>query len=209
MFSDGVVDLVEAGVITGARKTIHPGKIVSCFMMGSKRLYEFANDNPVVEMMPAEYTNDTSIIRRNYRMVAINSAMQVDLTGQICAESIGYRLHSGVGGQMDFMRGAALSDGGKAIIALSSTAGNGKYSRIVPLLDVGAGVTTTRAHVQYVVTEYGIAYMRGNSVRERAIALMEISHPKFRDELARYAFERKWLPSQNFFVPERRVETNP
>lgn len=201
MFSDGVVDLVEAGVITGACKTIHPGKIVASFIMGSQRLYEFVHDNPVVEMMPAEYTNDTSIIRRNYRMVAINSAIQVDLTGQVCAESIGYRMYSGVGGQMDFIRGAALSEGGKAIIALSSTAGDGKYSRVVPLLDAGAGVTTTRAHVQYVVTEYGIAYLRGKSVRERAAALIQIAHPKFRDELARYAFDRKWLPSHSYYVP--------
>ena len=209
MISDGVVDLVEAGVINGSCKTINPGKIVCSFMMGSKRLYKFAHDNPVLEMMPAEYTNDTAVIRRNYRMTAINSALQLDLTGQVCAESIGYRMHSGVGGQMDFMRGAALSEGGKAIIALPSTACDGKYSRIVPLLDVGAGVTTTRAHVQYVVTEYGIAYLRGSSLRERAIALIEIAHPKFRDELARYAFERKWLPSHSYYIPNERLRKNP
>lgn len=201
MISDGVVDLVESGVITGACKAIHPGKIVATFVMGSKRLYEFVNDNPIIEMRPAEYTNDTSIIRRNSKMIAINSALQVDLTGQVCAESIGYKMFSGVGGQMDFMRGAALSEGGKAIIALPSTAGGEEYSRIVPLLDVGAGVTTTRAHVQYVVTEYGIAYLRGNTLRERAKALIEVAHPKFRDELTRYAFERKWLPSSHYYIP--------
>lgn len=209
MISDGVVDLIESGVINGSCKTIHPGKVVCAFLMGSKRLYEFVHDNPVMEMMPAEHTNDTAVIRRNFRMTAINSALQVDLTGQVCAESIGYKLHSGVGGQMDFMRGAALSEGGKAIIALPSTAGNGKYSRIVPLLDIGAGVTTTRAHVQYVVTEYGIAYLRGNSLRERAVALIEIAHPKFRDELARYAFERKWLPSHTFYIPNGHLHKSP
>jgi acyl-CoA hydrolase len=183
MFSDGLVDLVEAGVVTGAAKEIHPGKIVTTFIMGSQRLYDWVDDNPMVEMHPVDYTNDTAIIRRNTRMTAINSAIEVDLTGQVCADSIGTRLFSGVGGQMDFMRGAALSPGGKAIIALPSTARSGSVSRIVPTLAEGAGVTTTRAHVQYIVTEYGVAYLHGKSIRERAQALIDIAHPGFRDEL--------------------------
>src|SRR5947208_7315854 len=161
MFSDGLLDLVEAGVVSGAAKTIHPGKIVTTFLMGSQRLYEWVHDNPMLEMHPVDYTNDTAIIRRNLRMTAINSALQVDLTGQVCADSIGTRVFSGVGGQMDFMRGAALSSGGKAIIALPSTAKDGAISRIVSTLTPGAGVTTTRAHVQYVVTEFGVAYLHG------------------------------------------------
>jgi 4-hydroxybutyrate CoA-transferase len=183
MFSDGLLDLVEAGVVTGAAKTLHPGKIVATFLMGSQRLYDWVHDNPVVELHPVDYTNDTAVIRRNARMTAINSALQIDLTGQVCADSIGTRLYSGVGGQMDFMRGAALSPGGKAIIALPATARGGTISRIVPTLTPGAGVTTTRAHVQYIVTEFGVAYLHGRSIRERARALIEIAHPAFRDEL--------------------------
>jgi acyl-CoA hydrolase len=193
MFSDGLLDLVEAGVVTGGAKTIHPGKIVTTFIMGSQRLYDWVNDNPMVEMHPVDYTNDTSIIRRNTRMTAINSALQVDLSGQVCADSIGTRLYSGVGGQMDFMRGAALSPGGKAIIALPSTAKSGSLSRIVPTLDEGAGVTTTRAHVQYVVTEYGVAYLHGMSIRERAEALIRIAHPAFRDHLAEWAARQRYI----------------
>jgi acyl-CoA hydrolase len=193
MFSDGLLDLVESGTITGAAKTIHPGKIVTTFITGSQRLYDWVNDNPMVEMHPVDYTNDTSIIRRNTRMTAINSALQVDLSGQVCADSIGTRLYSGVGGQMDFMRGAALSPGGKAIIALPSTARSGALSRIVPALSEGAGVTTTRAHVQYVVTEYGTAYLHGKSIRERVAALIAIAHPAFREELARWAREQRYL----------------
>ncbi len=192
MFSDGVVDLAEAGVVTGAAKTLHPGKIVACFMMGSDRLYRWVDDNPMVEMHPADYTNDTAIIRRNARMVAINSALQVDLTGQVCADSIGSRLFSGVGGQMDFMRGAALSPGGKPIIALPSTAKDGALSRIVTTLAEGAGVTTTRAHVHYVVTEHGVASLHGKSVRERAHELIGIAAPQFRDEL------RFWAQRQHY-----------
>jgi len=193
MFSDGLLDLVESGVLTGAAKSLHPGKIVTTFLMGSQRLYDWVHDNPMLEMHPVDYTNDTSVIRRNTRMTAINSALQVDLTGQVCADSIGTRIYSGVGGQMDFMRGAALSPGGKAIIALPSTAKGGSVSRIVPVLDEGAGVTTTRAHVQYIITEYGIAEMHGASIRERATALIRIAHPSFRDELTAWARQAHYL----------------
>jgi acyl-CoA hydrolase len=193
MFSDGLLDLVESGTVTGAAKSIHPGKIVTTFIMGSQRLYDWVHDNPMVEMHPVDYTNDTSIIRRNTRMTAINSALQVDLSGQVCADSIGTRLYSGVGGQMDFMRGAALSPGGKAIIALPSTARSGALSRIVPVLSEGAGVTTTRAHVQYVVTEYGTAYLHGKSIRERVEALTTIAHPAFREQLSNWAREHTYV----------------
>jgi acyl-CoA hydrolase len=187
MFSDGVVDLVEAGVITGSRKEVHRGKLVSSFLMGTQRLYDFVHDNPMVELHPIDYTNDTALIRRHRRMVAINSAIEVDLTGQVCADSIGHRLYSGVGGQMDFMRGAALAEEGKPIIALPSTAKKGTVSRIVSRLKDGAGVVTTRAHVHYVVTEYGVAYLHGKSLRERARALVAIAHPDFREDLRREA----------------------
>jgi acyl-CoA hydrolase len=193
MFSDGLLDLVENGTVNGAAKAIHPGKIVTTFIMGSQRLYDWVHDNPMIEMHPVDYTNDTSIIRRNTRMTAINSAIQVDLSGQVCADSIGTRLYSGVGGQMDFMRGAALSRGGKAIIALPSTARSGSVSRIVPVLSEGAGVTTTRAHVQYVVTEYGTAYLHGRSIRERTRALIDIAHPDFREELSDRAHAQRYL----------------
>ncbi|NQD36377.1 acetyl-CoA hydrolase/transferase family protein [Permianibacter sp. IMCC34836] len=187
MFSDGVLELVARGVITNSRKQVHPGKLVATFVMGSQRLYDFVDDNPVVVLLEADYVNDTRTIRRNHNVVAINSALQVDLTGQICADSIGTKIYSGVGGQMDFMRGAALSDGGKAIIALPSTAAGGAVSRIAPVLTVGAGVVTTRAHAQYVVTEFGIADLRGKSLRERASALIAIAHPAFRDTLQQAA----------------------
>jgi acyl-CoA hydrolase len=193
MFSDGVVDLVEEGTITGAAKTVHPGKVIAAFVQGSERVYRFVHDNPAVELHPADYTNDTAVIRRNHRMVAINSAIEVDLTGQVVADSIGGRFYSGVGGQMDFVRGAALAPGGKAIIALPSTTRDGGTSRIVPTLREGAGVVTTRAHVQYVVTEWGVAYLRGKSIRERARQLIWVSHPKFREDLERHARERRWL----------------
>ncbi len=187
MFTDPIVDLVEAGVVTGRRKEINCGKIVAAFMMGSRRLYEFVHDNPMVELRPVDYTNDTAVIRRLSRMTAINSAIEVDLTGQVVADSIGFRLYSGVGGQMDFMRGAALADEGRAIIALPSTAAGGQQSRIVPTLKEGAGVVTTRAHVRTVVTEWGVAELFGKSLRERAAALIAIAHPAFRDELAAFA----------------------
>jgi len=186
-FTDAVLDLVEAGSVTGAAKEINRGKIVTAFLMGSQRLYHFVADNPMIEMRPVDYTNDTSVIRRFRRMVAINSALSIDLTGQVSADSIGTRFYSGVGGQMDFMRGAALASEGRAIIALPSTAAHGTVSRIVPVLAEGAGVVTSRAHVRTVVTEYGIAELFGSSVRERAAALIAIAHPDFRDELAREA----------------------
>ena len=184
MFTDAVVDLVEAGVITGARKERNRGKIVTAFVMGSQRLYDFVHDNPMVEMRPVDFTNDTHVIRSFSRMVAINSAIEVDLTGQVVADSIGHRLYSGVGGQMDFIRGAALAAEGRAIIALPSTAAGGSLSRITPALKEGAGIVTTRAHVRTVVTEWGVAELFGKSVRERAAALISIAHPDFRDELA-------------------------
>ena len=183
LFTDVVVDLVEAGALTGSAKEINRGKIVSAFMIGSQRLYRFVHDNPMVEMRPVDYTNDTAVIRRFRRMTAINSAIEIDLSGQVCADSIGTRLYSGVGGQMDFVRGAALAESGRAIIALPSTAGGGTVSRITAMLKPGAGVTTTRAHVQTVVTEYGVAELHGRSITERARSLIAIAHPDFRDEL--------------------------
>lgn len=193
MFTDAVMDLVECGAITGARKEVNRGKIVSAFLMGSRELYRFVNDNPMVEMRPVDYTNDTAVIRRFSKMVAINSAIEVDVTGQVVADSIGSRFFSGVGGQMDFIRGAALSTQGRAIIALPSTAAKGTISRIVPLLQEGAGVVTTRAHVRTVVTEYGVAELHGRTIAERARALIAIAHPDFRDELMRHASKTHYL----------------
>lgn len=187
MFTDPLVDLVERGIVDCTSKEINCGKIVTSFMMGTRRLYKFVDDNPMVEMRPVDYTNDTAIIRRFRRMVAINSAIEVDLTGQVCAESIGHRMYSGVGGQMDFMRGAALAEQGRAIIALPATAADGKYSRITASLKEGAGVTTTRSHVRTVVTEFGVAELFGQGFRERAKRLIAIAHPDFRDELTSYA----------------------
>ncbi|MEO5985465.1 MAG: acetyl-CoA hydrolase/transferase C-terminal domain-containing protein [Candidatus Limnocylindria bacterium] len=187
LFTEPVLDLVEAGAVTGAAKEINRGKIVTAFLMGSRRLYDFVDDNPMIEMRPVTYTNDTTVIRRFRRMIAINSALSIDLTGQVAADSIGTRFYSGVGGQMDFMRGAALSPEGRAIIALPSTAVGGTVSRIVPMLAEGAGVVTSRAHVRTVVTEFGVAELFGRSIRERATALLEITHPDFRDEMAREA----------------------
>jgi 4-hydroxybutyrate CoA-transferase len=184
MFTDAVVDLVEAGVVTGARKERNRGKIVTAFIMGTPRLYDFVHDNPMVEMRPVDFTNDTHVIRSFSRMVAINSAIEVDLTGQVVADSIGHRLYSGVGGQMDFVRGAALASEGRAIIALPSTAAGGSVSRITSSLQPGAGIVTTRAHVRTVVTEWGVAELFGKSTRERAEALISIAHPDFRDQLA-------------------------
>ncbi len=183
MITDVVLDLVEAGIVTGARKEINAGKVVATFMLGTERLYRWADDNPMVEMRSAEYTNDTSVIRRFKRMIAINSAIEIDLTGQVCADSIGSRMYSGVGGQMDFIRGAALAGEGRAIIALPSTAAGDTASRIVTFLREGAGVVTTRAHVETIVTEWGIAEMPGRSIPERARALIAIADPRFRDKL--------------------------
>jgi 4-hydroxybutyrate CoA-transferase len=185
MFTDAVVDLVEAGAVTGARKARNKGKLVAAFMMGTSRLYRFVDDNPMVEMRAVDFTNDTHVIRSFEHMTAINSAIEVDLTGQVVADSIGYRMYSGVGGQMDFIRGAALAPGGRPIIALPSTAGpNGEQSRITPSLKEGGGVVTTRAHVRTVVTEWGVAELWGKSLRERAKALIAVAHPDHRDFLA-------------------------
>src|SRR5574338_493521 len=184
MFTNAVMDLVECGAITGAAKEINRFKIVSAFLMGDRRLYDFVDDNPMIELRPVDYTNDTAVIRRFRRMVAINSAIRIDVTGQGVAESIGKRMFSGVGGQMDFIRGAALAPEGRAIIALPATAAGGTISRIVPVLDEGAGVVTTRAHVWTVVTEFGVAELHGRSIAERARALIGIGHPDFRDELS-------------------------
>jgi 4-hydroxybutyrate CoA-transferase len=189
LFSDGVIDLVEQGIVTCAEKTFHPGKIVAGFLFGSERLYRFVDNNPMIEMQPTSYVNDPFNIARNNKMVAINSAVQIDLTGQVCADSIGTRFYSGAGGQVDFIRGAARSPGGLPIIACLSTAQRGRASRIVPTLYEGAGVVTTRSDVQIVVTEYGVAFLKGKSIRERTQALITIAHPDFRDELA-YAARR-------------------
>lgn len=193
LFSDGVIDMVEAGVITCARKTFHPGKIISGFLFGSKRLYEFVHNNPIIEMHPTDYVNDPFNIAQNEKMVAINSALQVDLTGQVCADSIGPQIYSGVGGQVDFIRGATRSKDGLPIIAFLSTAKKDSISRIVPLLNKGAGVVTTRNDVHYVVTEYGVASLFGKTIRQRAHELINISHPKFRDELTAAARELEYL----------------
>jgi acyl-CoA hydrolase len=183
MFTDVVVDLVEAGVINGSRKERNRGKVVAAFLMGSPRLYKFVNDNPMIEMRPVDFTNDTHVIRTFSRMRAINSAIEVDLTGQIVADSIGHRMYSGVGGQMDFVRGASLATEGRAIIALPSTAAHGAQSRIVASLHEGAGVVTTRAHARTIVTEWGVAELWGRSLGQRAEALIGIAHPDLRDRL--------------------------
>jgi 4-hydroxybutyrate CoA-transferase len=183
MFSDGLVDLVEAGAVTNRRKHVHRGRIVTSFVMGSQRLYDYVHDNPFVEFHPCDRTNDTSIIRRNDKVVAINSAIEVDLSGQVVADSIGFRIYSGIGGQMDFIHGASLSHGGKPIIALPSTAGGGRVSRIVSAVKTGAGVVTTRGHVHWVVTEYGAVNLFGLTLRQRAEALIRIAHPDVRGEL--------------------------
>jgi 4-hydroxybutyrate CoA-transferase len=185
MFSDAVVDLVEAGVITNRRKHLHPGRIITSFVVGTKRLYDYVDDNPFVEFHPCDHTNDTARIRRNDHVVAINSALEVDLSGQVCADSIGFRIYSGIGGQMDFIRGSALSKGGRPIIALPSTAARGTVSRIVPTLKPGSGVVTTRGHVHWVITEYGAVNLFGLTLRQRAEALISIAHPDFRAELRR------------------------
>ncbi len=185
MFSDRIVDLVESGAVTNRLKANGRGRIVTSFVNGTRRLFDFVNDNPQVSFYPCDWTNDTSVIRRNPRVVAINSAIQVDLTGQVCADSIGHRIYSGIGGQMDFIRGAALSPGGKPIIAMPSTAAKGRVSRITVQLAPGAGVVTTRGHVHWVATEYGAVNLHGRSLRERAEALISIAHPDFRAELLR------------------------
>ncbi|HEV3225103.1 MAG TPA: acetyl-CoA hydrolase/transferase C-terminal domain-containing protein [Puia sp.] len=187
MFSDGVVNLIKSGVITGEMKKKRKYKVVSSFMIGSQNLYRFVNDNPIIEMLDIGYVNDVHIIRQNPKVVAINCAIEIDLTGQVCADSIGSKMYSGVGGQMDFMRGASLSEGGKPIIAIPSVTAKGE-SKIVPFLKTGAGVVTTRANVHYIVTEYGIAYLYGKNLKERAKALICIAHPDHREVLAEEVF---------------------
>jgi acyl-CoA hydrolase len=187
MFSDGVVDLAASGAITNRLKQVGRGRIVTSFVNGSQRVYDFVDDNPYVEFHPCDRTNDTAMIRANNRVTAINSALEVDLSGQVVADSIGFRIYSGIGGQMDFIRGAALSRGGKPIIALPSTAAGGQISRIVTSLKPGAGVVTTRGHVHWVVTEYGAVNLFGRTLRQRAEALISLAHPDVRAELLRDA----------------------
>jgi acetyl-CoA hydrolase len=193
LFSDGIVDLVEAGVIDGEAKTLHRGKLVAGFLLGSRRLFDWAHNNAMVELHPTDYVNDPFVIAQHKRMVAINSALQVDLTGQVCADSIGPRFYSGAGGQVDFIRGAARSEEGVPIIALPATALAGKLSRIVPALDEGAGVVTSRYDVHYVITEYGVAQLHGCTLARRARALINIAHPDFREDLLAAAKQRHYL----------------
>lgn len=202
MFSDGIMELVKEGVVNCERKTLHPHKIISSFVLGSRALFEFVHNNPLVEFHPVYYTNDPYVIAQNEKMIAINAALQVDLTGQVCSDSIGHSFYSGFGGQTDFIRGAARSRGGKPIIALPSTAKDGALSRIVPMLDPGAGVVDTRADVHYIVTEFGVAYLFGKSVRERAQELIRIAHPKFRDELTDWAVRNHYLPARELSLVE-------
>jgi acyl-CoA hydrolase len=193
MFSDWIIELVECGAITCAKKTVNRGKVVASFAMGSRRLYDFIDNNPFFEFYPTEYVNDPYIISQHDKMVAINVGLEIDLTGQVCSDSLGYRFYSGIGGQVDFVRGAARSRGGKAVIAMPSTAKDGTVSRIVPHLAEGAGVVTTRGDVHYVVTEFGIAYLHGKTIRERCLSLINIAHPKFRNELMQAAKAQNYL----------------
>ncbi len=193
MVSDGVIELIERGIINNEKKTLHPGKIILSFVLGTRRLYDFLDNNPIFEFHPSSYTNDPFIISRNDKMVAINSALEVDITGQVCADSLGYSLYSGIGGQVDFIRGSARSRGGKPVIAFPATAKEETVSRIVPHLREGAGIVTSRGDVHYVVTEYGVAYLHGKTIRERCRALMDIAHPKFRMELEEAARQRRLL----------------
>ncbi len=196
MVTDGIIDLIESGAVNGSRKKLDKGKVVTSFCLGSRRLYEYIHDNPVFAFHPTEYVNNPHIISLQRKMVAVNTALEIDLTGQVCADSLGSRFYSGVGGQVDFNRGAAQSRGGKAIIAIPSTALDGSVSRIVTHLSLGAGVVTTRAGVNYVVTEYGVAYLHGKSIQERAMALICIAHPKFRAQLLRDAIAANYLSAE-------------
>jgi len=195
LLSDGIVPLIETGVVNGRRKTLHPRKVVLAFALGTKKLFDFVHENPIFEFHPNAYTNNPVLIAQNDRMVAINSALQIDITGQICADSIGTYFYSGIGGQVDFIRGATRSKGGKPIITLPATAKNGTISRIVPTLDPGAGVVTSRGAAHYIVTEYGVAYLHGRSIRQRAEALIQIAHPDFRQQLYEYCERTRWLNS--------------
>jgi len=193
MFSDGIIDLVEKGIITNKKKKLHVGKMIAGFVLGTRRLYDFIDNNPMIEFHPQEYVNDPFIVAQNYKMTAINSCIEIDITGQVCSDSIGTRLFSGFGGQVDFIRGAARSEGGKPIIALPSTTKDGMISKITTQLKPGAGVVTSRGDVHYVVTEWGVAQLHGLTIRERIKALIGIAHPKFREELEKYAKEQKYL----------------
>ena len=213
VITDAIIDLIEDGVITGAQKSIDRGKIVTSFAMGTKRLYDYVDNNPIFSFNPTEYVNDPFVIGQQNKMVAINTALEIDLTGQVCSDSLGTKFYSGIGGQADFNMGAGRSPGGRAIIALPSTAEKGSKSRIVAALSTGAGVVTTRGYVHYVVTEYGIAYLHGKSVQERAMALITIAHPDFREELLAKAIEYKWVRPEmadvegRFFVGPKEVKT--
>ena len=193
MVSEGIVDVIESGIVNNSKKNLQAGKVIATFALGTQRLYDFLHNNPQFEFHPVDYCNDPFMVAQNDGIVAINSAMEVDLTGQVCSDSIGYRIYSGFGGQVDFIRGAARSKGGKPIIALPSTAKDGAISRITPHLKEGAGVVTSRGDVHYVVTEFGIAYLHGKSLRERVEALIGISHPNFHDELAAFAKDKRWI----------------
>jgi acyl-CoA hydrolase len=193
LISDSAIPLIESGVLNGQQKTIHRGKIILAFLLSTKKLFDYVNENPIFEFHPNKYTNNPWVISQNHKMVAINSALQVDITGQVCADSIGTQFYSGIGGQVDFIRGASQCKGGKPIIAIPSTAKNGTISRIVPMLDPGAGVVTSRGAVHYVVTEFGVAYLHGRTIRQRAEALIGIAHPKFRSELYSYCEKTRWL----------------
>ncbi|ALS98872.1 GNAT family N-acetyltransferase [Lacimicrobium alkaliphilum] len=209
LITDGVIDLIAKGVINNRNKTFHPGKTVTSFCLGSQRLYDFVHNNPHVEFYPSSYVNSPVNIARNHQMVAINSALEVDLTGQVVADSIGYQFYSGIGGQVDFIRGAALSPGGKPIIALPSTAKQGTISRIVPTITPGSGVVTSRGHVHYVVTEFGVASLKGRSIRERALELIRVAHPKFRAELLEKVREHYWVPHYQKDYPREVPELSP
>jgi len=203
LLSDHIIPLIESGVVNGRRKTLHPRKVVLAFALGTRRLFDFVNDNPIFEFHPNAYTNNPILIAQNDHMVAINSALQADITGQVCADSIGTYFYSGIGGQVDFIRGATRSKGGKPIIAIPSTAKNDTISRIVPTLDPGAGVVTSRGAVHYVVTEFGVAYLHGRSIRQRAEALIQIAHPDFRNQLYEYCERTKWLQKNHAFAEVR------
>ncbi len=209
MLTDSIIDLIESGAVTGARKRLDRGLIVASFCMGSKRLYDYVNDNPLFSFRPTEYVNDPGVIAKQHKMVAINTALEIDLTGQVCADSLGGRFYSGIGGQVDFNRGAARSPGGKPIIALPSTAHDGEISRIVTRLSPGAGVVTTRGAVHYIVTEYGVAYLHGKSIQERALALISIAHPKFRAQLFHEAIAARYLRQELAQVEDKFVIAAP
>lgn len=200
MLSEELANLIKRGIVTNQKKSIHKGKSIASFLMGTRELYDFVDDNPGIELRPTDYTNDPFVIAKNHKMTAVNTALQVDLTGQVCADSLGYSFYSGIGGHADFMRGAGYADDGKSIIALSSTAQDGDVSRIVPSLNEGAGVVTTRGDVEYIVTEYGVAYLKGKNIRQRAMELINVAHPKFREKLLKEAKEHNLVYQDQVLV---------